>query len=85
MKIAMTKRRFLFLAITQSLLVLAATAIWFYFRTETYLAGPGDGDLYAHTRGFQWLSYFIVYLPGALLISGIILAAEHSWFFRQEK
>ena len=53
--------------------ILGALAGWFYVRTSHYLAGLPDGDLYAQTWGFQGIVFALLYLPCALLLSGVLL------------
>lgn len=77
--------KFVLIAVAQTLLLVAATATWFHFRTEAFLAGPGDGDLYAHTSGFQWATYFLVYLPATLVVASGLVALQRSlWLGRSD-
>lgn len=74
MKIALP--RFWILAAVQVILALVVISIAFYFRTEALLAGPGDGDLYAHTWGFQLAVFALLWVPATLLATGIVLVVE---------
>ncbi|TDK19971.1 hypothetical protein E2F46_16530 [Luteimonas aestuarii] len=69
--------KFWILALAQLALAVAIACIWFYFRTEAFLAGAPSGDLYANNWGFQLIAFVVVWLPGVLLITGILLAIEH--------
>ena len=79
----MSTGRFVLLGLAQLLVAVAISACWFHFRTEAFLAGPGDGDLYAHTLGFQWMVYCVICLPAILLGTGVLLLAERKWIFRR--
>ena len=70
---ARSKLKLILLALAQTALVVAGSIGWFDHRTKAYLAGPGDGDLYAHTDGFQWAVYVLFYLPRILLINCFVL------------
>ncbi|EJO93126.1 hypothetical protein A471_16035 [Ectopseudomonas mendocina DLHK] len=69
--------KFWILALAQLALAVTVSGIWFYFRTEAFLAGPPSGDLYANNWGFQFIAFVIVWLPSVLLITGILLAIEY--------
>lgn len=68
--------KFWVLAAGQVVLVVGMAAVWFYFRTIAYLAGPPDPDTYAWTWGFQLMVFAVVWLPAILLCVGILLAFE---------
>lgn len=70
--------KFWILAIAQIVLVIVGASVWFYFRTETYLAGPPDPDTYAWNWGFQLVAFAIFWLPAILLCTGILLAIERA-------
>ena len=79
----MSTGRFLLIGLAQLVAAVAISAAWFHFRTEAFLSGPGDGDLYAHTRGFQWMVYCVFYLPATLLLAGALILAQRAWIFRR--
>lgn len=60
------------------ILVLLGSAIWFLVQSASYLRNPQDGDLYAHTWGFQFLVFVMFRLPLAFLLLGIVLAVEYA-------
>lgn len=70
--------RFGILAAAQIALAIVIAAVWFYFRTKAYLAGPPDPDTYAWSWGFQWMVFCTYWLPGILLCVGIVLAVERT-------
>jgi len=74
--------KFWVLATAQVVLVLISSAIWFYFRTATYLAGPPDPDTYAWSWDFQLVIFAIFRLPAILACTAIALAIERGAFFR---
>jgi len=47
---------------------------------SSYLANPQDGDLYAHTLGYQFVVFAIFRLPVWLLGLVVILAVEFALF-----
>lgn len=47
-----------------------------------YLANPTDGDLYAHTWGYQLVVFSIFRLPIWFLGLLVVLAAEYVFFAR---
>ena len=63
-------------AFIQLFLAIAAVGYWFIKRTEEYLAGPADGDVYAQTWGFQIMVFLIAYMPLILLVVGILIILE---------
>jgi hypothetical protein len=63
-------------AFIQLFLAIAAVGYWFMQRTEEYLAGPADGDVYAQTWGFQIMVFIIGYMPLILLVVGILIILE---------
>jgi len=67
---------FWWLASVQILLVVAGSVIWYYFRTEAYLAGPPDPDTYAWNWGFQIIAFAFFWLPSILVCTGILLAIQ---------
>ena len=69
--------KFWLLALFQALLVLAIVAVAFYFRTSALLAGPGDGDLYAHNWGFQLVVFGLLWLPATFFAITALLVVEH--------
>ena len=69
---------FWLLATAQVVLVVSIASLWFYFRTSAYLAGPPDPDTYAWSWGFQWFVFAVYWLPGVLLLSGLLLAIERA-------
>ncbi|WP_353326899.1 hypothetical protein [Chitiniphilus shinanonensis] len=71
--------KFWILATAQVVLTTLGAVIWFYFSTKAYLAGPPDPDSYAWNWHFQWMAFALVWLPGILLITGLILAIEYKW------
>ena len=72
-------------AFIQLFLAIAAVGYWFMLRTEAYLAGPADGDLYAQTWGFQTMIFTIGYVPWILLVVGILIILESYVFSRKRK
>jgi Na+/pantothenate symporter len=79
----MSTGRFVLLGLFQLLSAVALSGYWFHLRTEAFLSGPGDGDLYAHTLGFQWMVYCVIYLPPTLLATGALLLVQRLWIFRR--
>jgi hypothetical protein len=73
------------LALGQITFVVACSAIWFYFRTVAFLAGPPSGDLYANNWGFQLVAYFLFWLPATLAVTGCVLAIERAMLSRSRK
>ena len=63
----------------QLALYFACFCLWFYFRTDAYLAGPPDGDLYAQTWSFQ-LIVGAFYLVGSLPLLAILFMVEAGLF-----
>lgn len=70
------RRSFAKAALIQIAAAVLAVAIWFCFRTEAYLANPLDGDLYAHSWGFQSLVFSLIWLPLALFSAGVLICVE---------
>lgn len=64
------------LAAAQVAVVVAVAAVWFYFRTRAYLAGPPDLDAYAWSWRFQCLVFAIYWLPRILFFTGMVLIVE---------
>jgi hypothetical protein len=52
---------------------------------SSYLANPRDGDLYAHTWGYQFVVFSIFRLPIWFLGLLVVLAAEFAFFARHSK
>ena len=70
------RKKWLLLALLQTLLIVGMSCVWFYLRTRAYLAGPPDGDLYAWNWGFQEFVFLVFYVPLLLALSAILAAAE---------
>ena len=73
------------IALAQLLFAVTCSAIWFYFRTMAFLAGPPSGDLYANNWRFQLVVFATVWLPATLLFVGIALAIQRTWFARNRR
>jgi hypothetical protein len=70
--------KFWVLATAQLAALVFVAAVWFYFRTSAYLAGPPEPDLYAWSWEFQWFVFAVYWLPALLVFAGIVLAMERS-------
>ena len=64
------------LALVQVATALVGVVVWFWMRTEAFLAGPPSPDLYANNWGFQLVVFLLVWLPAAALAAIAILAME---------
>lgn len=80
MHVKRQRRGFAKAALIQLAAAVLAVAIWFYFRTEAYLAGPPDGDLYAHDWGFQFVVFGLIWLPLTLFSVGVLICLEWAAF-----
>lgn len=74
--LAWERKSFRELAAMQVALSIVAASVWFYFRTEAYLQGTPDNDLYAWSWSFQLMVFGLVWLPRTLLASAVLLLLE---------
>ncbi|QNM98200.1 hypothetical protein [Chitinimonas koreensis] len=63
------------------------SALWFYFRTKAYLAGPSDDAPFFRSWDTQLLIYITFWLPLVVLCTGLLVALQFEWtmFYRQRK
>ena len=65
--------RFWVFASIELFLCVGLAIAWFHVRTEAYLAGPPDPDLFAQSRSFQWFTFAVFWLPAILVTNAIVL------------
>ena len=75
-------KRFWFWAVVQTAIVSAIVGWRFYVGVSEYLAHPTDGDMYAHTWGFQFGVFTICTLP--MIVGSVAVLLTLEWFITRK-
>ncbi len=73
------RRMFQKLAIVEIALTLVLAVVLFYLQAAPFIeAGPPEsGDLYAYTWGFQFTVFALLWLPGTIVATAMLLAIQY--------